>query len=102
MRKTVKLFGRKLHGASRVTNGRGILATIDGRSIWSRRFRDLNAAFGNDLASDDTTLSEGQRALIRRAAALAVELENLEVRFAHNGGAGVQELDVFQRATNSL
>src|SRR5262249_32332776 len=102
MRKKVKLFGRKLHGASKVTNRRGLLPTIDGRSIWARRFRDLNAAFSFDLGTDADALSEGQRALIRRASALCTELENLEVRFAHNGGAEVAELDVFQRATNSL
>jgi hypothetical protein len=104
MRKKRKQFGLKLHGRARITNGRGdgLLPTIDGRSIYARRFRDLCAAFCSDLAEDDTTLSEGQRALIRRASTLCVELEHMEVRFAHNGAADPAELDVFQRAVNSL
>jgi hypothetical protein len=82
----------KAKARSRVTNG----------VEWYRRFRDLNGLFAIDLGGDPTTLSEGQRALVRRAAALCTELELMETRFARNGGAKVVELEVFQRATNSL
>jgi hypothetical protein len=102
MRRRRKAYGLKLHGRSKITNGKALLPTIDGRSIWARRFRDLYNAFGSDLGQDDTSLSEGQRALIRRASALCVELEHYESKFAENGGAEVDELDTFQRATNSL
>jgi hypothetical protein len=104
MRRRKKQFGNKLHGRSKITNGRALLPSIDGRSLWSRRFRDLNGSFASDLGhgQDDSAMSEGQRALVRRASALCVELELLEVRFARDGGAKVEELDVFQRATNSL
>ena len=101
-RKTVKEHGQQLHGRSRITNGHTLLPSIDGRSLWSRRFRDLLNAFGSDLGQEEASLSEGQRALIRRASALCVELELMEVRFARNGGAEIAELEAFQRASNSL
>jgi hypothetical protein len=98
-----KLYGVKLNGRSRVTNGTRLLPNIDGRSQIGRRFRDLVAAFSLDLApANDASLSEGQRALIRRAAALSVECERMEVRFALNDGASDKELNVFQRSVNSL
>jgi hypothetical protein len=92
----------KAKARSRVINGVELLPGIDRRSVWYRRFRDLNGLFAIDLGGDPTTLSEGQRALVRRAAALCTELELMETRFARNGGAKVVELEVFQRATNSL
>jgi len=101
-RRTVKEYGQQLHGRSRISNGRTLLPSIDGRSLWARRFRDLISSFGSDLGQEEHLLSEGQRALLRRASALCVELERMEVRFAQNGGAEVPELEAFQRATNSL
>jgi hypothetical protein len=71
-------------------------------SIWGRRYRDLAASFASDLAQDDGSLSEGQRALIRRASALCLECEFLEAKFAHNGGADADSLNLFQRTANSL
>jgi hypothetical protein len=98
-----KLYGVKLNGRSKVTNGTRLLPNIDGRSQIGRRFRDLVAAFSLDLApANYASLSEGQRALIRRAAALSVECERMEVRFALNDGASDKELNVFQRSVNSL
>jgi hypothetical protein len=104
-RRRVKQYGTKLYGRSKLTNGTRLLPTIDHRSIWARRFSDLNHAFRADLGAtdcDDSLLSEGQRALVRRASALCVELEAMEIRFARNKGAKPDELDVFQRAVNSL
>lgn len=67
---------------SRVTNGSALfLGGVDGRSATARRFRDLIAAMTSDLGGADL-LSEGQRQLIRRAAALAVECERGEARMA--------------------
>jgi hypothetical protein len=100
--KRKRQYGNKLHGMSRVTNGRQILPTINHRSVWGRRYRDLASSFVSDLAADDDALSEGQRALIRRASALCLECENLEARFAHNGGADSDDLNLFQRTANSL
>jgi hypothetical protein len=97
-----KLFGHKLQARSKITNGSALLPSVDGRSMWGRRFRDLYDSFSSDLGQADDALSEGQRALVRRASALCVELERLEVKFARRGGAEVDELNVFQRSVNSL
>ena len=102
MGRTRKLYGLKLHGRSRITNGSDLLPSVDGRSIWSRRFRDLIGAFGSDLGGERGNLSEGQKALVRRAAALAVELERQEVKFANAGGALTWEIEAYGRATNTL
>ena len=102
MRKRKKQFGNQLHARSRITNGHSVLPTIDHRSSWARRYRDLNAAFLSDLGQDEDALSEGQRALSKHAAAMCVELEFLTVRFAANGGADIHDLNVFQRVYNTL
>jgi hypothetical protein len=47
-------------------------------------------------------MSQAQLALIRRASTLCVELELMETRFARTEGAKPEELEVFQRCTNSL
>jgi hypothetical protein len=87
---------------SALTNGKDVLAEIDGRSSQARRFRDLYALYASDLGGDDAGLSEGQLALVRRTAALTLELERLETEFARNGGATRFQLETYQRATNSL
>ena len=99
--------GRKVarhkKGRSRVSNGSEILAGVDGRSVWARRFRDLLAAHVEDLGGPDV-VSEAERSLLRRASALEVELERLEARFAAagDGGPDVADLDLYQRTTNTL
>ena len=98
-RKRIKEFGQQLKARSRITNGRDILPTIDHRSAWTRRYRDLNAAFLSDLGQDEDSLSSGQLALCKHTAAMCVELEFLTVKFAENGGADVYDLNVFQRAS---
>ncbi len=60
----------------------------DGRSPWSRRYRDLVALFADD-AGGLSTLTELKLALIRRAAALIVECERLE-----NALADGEQVDV--------
>jgi hypothetical protein len=62
---------------SAVTSGRKLLIGGDPNSAWSRRYRDLVVGHCNDLGGRDL-LSEAQHSLIRRAAALAVELEQME------------------------
>jgi hypothetical protein len=96
-----KVSGPKLNGRSRVTNGSSLLPSVDGRSIWARRLRDLISLFENDYGGA-AAISEAERCLIRRASALIVECELMEVRFAVNGGAQIDELDKFGRATNTL
>jgi hypothetical protein len=49
---------------------------------------------------DNTSAAE--RSIIRRAAVLTTELEQLEVKFALAGEASPAMLEVYQRAANSL
>jgi hypothetical protein len=77
-----------------------LLEGVDGRSAWARRLRDLIELHGTDLGGLDE-LSEAQRALIRRASALTVELEHLEMQFATRD-ATADELDLYSRLSNTL
>lgn len=99
---------RRMHGASmrphkvmsRMTSGKTVLPDGDGRTVWARRLRDLIALMTVDAGGDDL-LTEGQRALIRRAAVLTVECERMEVKFA-NDEATPKMLEEYGRATNTL
>lgn len=86
---------------SRVTNGTELLPGLDGRSLLARRFRDLIAQHTMDLGGE-SNVSQAQLSLIRRAAALTVELERWETRFADDDGAKPLALDQYQRCLNSL
>ena len=47
--------------------------------------------------------TESEKAIVRRAATLIVELENLERKFALSGeGAGHKQLLLYQRCSNTL
>jgi hypothetical protein len=70
----------------------------DGNSAWSRRYGDLVRAHIADLGGADR-LSEAQKSLIRRAAALELELEQMEGKLSM--GESI-DLDAFGRATNTL
>src|SRR5262245_41799149 len=76
---------------SRVTNGRELLPNIDHRTLWVRRFRDVLALHLADLGGENS-VSEAEKAIVRRAACLIVELEQLERTFALNGCASSAEL----------
>lgn len=86
---------------SRVTNGSHVLPGVDGRSTWARRFRDLMELHIADLGGDDA-VSEAERSIVRRASALEVELERLELLFATSGAASAADLDLYQRASNTM
>src|SRR5262245_26079575 len=86
---------------SRVTNGRDLLPNIDHRTLRVRRFRDVLALHLSDLGGEDL-VSEAEKAIVRRAACLIVELEQLERRFALNGCASSAELSEYGRASNTL
>lgn len=91
----------KLRGAnarSKVTNGVRLLPGLDGRSTWSRRFHDLVSLHAQDAGGVDS-LSEAQVSLIRRAAALEVTLELLELDMAC--GREV-DLDQYSRCAGHL
>jgi hypothetical protein len=91
---------RPINNRSRITNGRDLLPTVDGRCLWARRFRDLLSLHLSDLGGEDNC-SEGEKALVRRAACLIVELEQLEDLFAA-GDATPKRLELYQRLTNTL
>ena len=85
----------------RITNGSAFLPGIDGRSVWVRRAKDLNAQHVADLGGPDN-VSAAERSITRRIAVLSVELENLEMRFANAGSASAVDLDLYQRVANTL
>jgi hypothetical protein len=86
---------------SRITNGHGLLPNVDGRTFWIRRLRDLLALHTQDLGGDDN-ISEAERAILRRAATLIVELERMEMLFAQAGEATPNQLETYQRVSNTL
>jgi hypothetical protein len=86
---------------SRVTNGSALLPGIDGRSAWVRRCKDVIASHISDLGGVDNC-SAAERSIIRRAAVLTTELEQLEARFATAGQADAGDLETYQRCANSL
>jgi hypothetical protein len=92
---------RPLTQRSAVTNGKTLIAGIDGRSAWMRRFRDLFEAHVADLGGDDQ-ISEAERSIARRAATLAVECERMESQFATAGMASADQLTLYGTTANSL
>jgi hypothetical protein len=70
---------------SSVSNGTRLFAVagLDGRTQTARRFRDIIETVTFDLTGPDL-LSEGQRQLIRRAAALSIMAEGVEADMARD------------------
>jgi hypothetical protein len=62
---------------SRITNGKDLLANVDGRTAAARRFRDLCMSLADDLGGA-SGLSEAQRLLVRQAAGAIVRSEQLQ------------------------
>jgi hypothetical protein len=86
---------------SRVTNGSALLPGVDGRGAWVRRAKDLFTLHLADLGGEDN-VSEAERALLRRAVTLTVELERREAMFAQVGAADDQALAIYQTTVNTL
>jgi hypothetical protein len=92
----------KPEARSRISNGTALLAGVDGRSCWARRLRDLIELHTNDLGGE-ANISEAERAIVRRASVLIVELERMESDFALAEGApNIATLDAYQRAAGNL
>ena len=85
---------------SRVTNGTALFVVdeADGRGPEARRFRDILSAVASDIAGGGD-LSEVQRQLARRFAALALSLELQEAALV--SGQDV-DLDLFGRLSGQL
>jgi hypothetical protein len=62
-------------GRSRVTNGSRVLIGIKGSSKYGRRFRDLIAAYTAEIGG---VLTEFEKAMVKQAAALAIQSEVLQ------------------------
>lgn len=86
---------------SRITNGSSILPNVDGRSIWVRRYRDIVALILADLGGDDHA-SESEKAIVRKAAALEVELERRTMLAANAGEMSDTFLEAYSRTSNTL
>lgn len=90
--------GRSQVARSRVTNDTRVLAGVDGRSATARRYRDVMEAIISDLGGEDM-ISEGQRQLARRAAALSVQCEQIEAAMAIGGTLDAND---YVRLVNAL
>ena len=51
---------------SRVTNGKDLLANVDGRTAAARRYRDLRLSLTDDLGGAGTYPTQHRRTLLRR------------------------------------
>ena len=96
-----EIDSQKSKGRSRMTNGSAVMAGVDGRSTWARRMRDLIRLHLSDLGGEDA-VSEAERSIVRRCAALTVELERMGSDFALAGKAQPDQLELYQRTANSL
>ena len=63
-------------GSVAVTNGRKLVAGLDGRSAEARRYKDLCLSLAGDLGGT-SVMGAGQTALVRQAAAMIVQSEKL-------------------------
>ena len=89
---------------SRLTNGADLLPTVDQRSTWARLFRDLTESLADHVGGADR-MSEPQRMICRRIAALEVELIHYEAKFAGIRAADreptASDLDAYSRFANT-
>jgi hypothetical protein len=85
-------------GRSAVSNGSRLHVVKPGDTAWSRRFRDILYELVQDAGGFDE-LSEAQKQLARRAAAIAVMCERLEGKAA--AGEDI-DLNVFGQLTDRL
>jgi hypothetical protein len=69
--------------------------------MWARRFRDVIHSHISDLGGSQVC-SAAEYSIVRRVAALTVELERMESRFALDGEASPSDLDLYQRTAGNL
>src|SRR5262245_59340805 len=84
---------------SQVTNSRWWLPGGDNKGAWARRFRDVMALHVADLGGDDN-ISEAEHSLVRRCAALTIELERMESRMSVDPEP--VDFEKYQRMVNTL
>ena len=81
-----------------VTNGKSWYVDGDGNSAWTRRFKDLVQGHADDCGGFDI-LSDAKVSLIRRCAAMEIELERMEGKLSK--GEEVN-LDLYTRTAGHL
>lgn len=71
---------------TRLSNGKQFFleSSVDGRSLIARRFREVQSAIVSDLGGE-SSISEAEMALVRRAVTLVVNCEMYESRMAETG-----------------
>jgi hypothetical protein len=84
------IVARKPRARARVSNGKDWLAGVDQRSSIARRYRDLMAEAIAD-AGGASVCSQARLQLIRRLAALSVQLEQLESKLADGADIDIAE-----------
>ena len=87
--------------SSAITNGKRLFDGVDGRNPWVRRAKDLITEHIQDLGGIDNA-SAAERSIVRRAAVITTELEQLESRFALAGIANPEDLQLYLAASNNL
>ena len=101
---------RKSSGKSKVTNGTRLIPRdagkiarghVDARSKHMRRFKDVFLAHIGDLGGD-SSISEAERSIARRAATLTILLERMEFDFALEDTASPFMIDQYQRVAGCL
>jgi hypothetical protein len=61
------------------------LITVDRRSGWARRLRDISRGYISDLGGVENT-SSAERSLVRRIAGVTIQLEVIEAKMADEDG----------------
>jgi hypothetical protein len=89
---------RPLTVRSALTNDPLLLRGVDGRSTIARRYRDIAIALADDLGGQDK-LNEATKVLVRQAAALTVQVENLQTKIVAGKDVDLEQLT---RLTNVL
>src|SRR5262245_24752189 len=84
---------RKAYGRSRITNGSALLPSVDGRSTWARRLRDLVELHLHDLGGRDAVSISAAPIRKLEMPKLAVEANGLVARGATGSNqAGFRQL----------
>lgn len=83
-------------GRSQVTNGRRLLIGVDARSKHGRRFRDLIAAYTDEIGGN---LSATDQAMVKQAAALSIRAEMMQAEIVN--GVAVNPDDMVRVTSES-
>ena len=87
---------------SRLTNRPGLLADVDGRTRWPKRYRDLVVNYISDMGGIDM-VSEKQKTMVECSAEMVTQLQMMAAGWHAAGtGAPLAELETYQRTSNTL